>query len=53
MSETNLDLKLLMVFVDVVDAGSFTAAANLRDTDVAYISRQIKKVRTRVGERAV
>ncbi|KAB0285509.1 LysR family transcriptional regulator [Vibrio fortis] len=42
MSETNLDLKLLMVFVDVVDAGSFTAAANLRDTDVAYISRQIK-----------
>ena len=49
MSETNLDLKLLMVFVDVVDAGSFTAAANMRDTDVAYISRQIKKLEQGLG----
>lgn len=49
MSETNLDLKLLMMFVDVVDAGSFTAAANMRDTDVAYISRQIKKLEQGLG----
>lgn len=44
-----LDLKLLMVFVDVVDAGSFTLAAKLRDSDVGYISRQIKRLETELG----
>ncbi|EJL6751060.1 LysR family transcriptional regulator [Vibrio alginolyticus] len=44
-----MDLKLLMVFVDVVESGSFTAAAQLRETDVGYISRQIKKLETNLG----
>nr|WP_246861123.1 LysR family transcriptional regulator [Vibrio crassostreae] len=35
-----------MVFVDVVEAGSFTSAAQLRESDVGYISRQIKKLET-------
>ncbi|HDM8184768.1 TPA: LysR family transcriptional regulator [Vibrio harveyi] len=49
MNLNQLDLKLLMVFVDVVEAGSFTSAAKLRDSDVGYISRQIKRFETELG----
>jgi len=49
MNVNQLDLKLLMVFADVVEAGSFTAAARLRESDVGYISRQIKRLETELG----
>lgn len=38
------DPKLLQVFADVVDQGSFTKAADIRETNVSYITRQIKKL---------
>ncbi|MGR5237936.1 LysR family transcriptional regulator [Vibrio alfacsensis] len=49
MNLSQLDLKLLMVFVDVVEARSFTAAAQLRESDVGYISRQIKRLEKELG----
>ncbi|WCE31839.1 LysR family transcriptional regulator [Vibrio sp. SCSIO 43137] len=39
-----IDPKLLQVFADVVDQGSFTGAADVRETNVSYITRQIKKL---------
>lgn len=43
------DPKLLQVFADVVDQGSFTGAADVRETNVSYITRQIKKLETELG----
>ena len=39
-----IDPKLLQVFTDVVDQGSFSGAAKIRETDASYITRQIKKL---------
>ena len=39
-----VDPKLLQVFADVVDQGSFTKAAEIRETNVSYVTRQIKKL---------
>ncbi len=39
-----IDPKLLQVFADVVDQGSFTGAADIRETNASYITRQIKKL---------
>ncbi|WED23641.1 LysR family transcriptional regulator [Vibrio sp. JC009] len=39
-----IDPKLLQVFADVVDQGSFTGAADVRETNVSYVTRQIKKL---------
>ena len=44
-----LDPKLLQVFADVVDQGSFTGAADVRETNVSYITRQIKKLESDLG----
>lgn len=43
------DPKLLQVFADVVDQGSFTGAADVRETNVSYITRQIKKLESDLG----
>lgn len=44
-----VDPKLLQVFADVVDQGSFTGAADVRETNVSYITRQIKKLESDLG----
>jgi len=38
------ECKLLDVFIDVVEQGSFSRAAKLRKTDPAHLSRQIRKL---------
>ncbi|WP_375749106.1 LysR family transcriptional regulator [Vibrio sp. HN007] len=44
-----IDPKLLQVFADVVDQGSFTGAADIRETNVSYITRQIKKLESELN----
>ncbi|PSW13224.1 hypothetical protein C9J01_10235 [Photobacterium rosenbergii] len=44
-----VDPKLLQVFSDVVDQGSFTGAADLRETDASYVTRQIKKLESQLA----
>jgi DNA-binding transcriptional LysR family regulator len=44
-----VDPKLLQVFADVVDQGSFTGAADVRETNTSYITRQIKKLEAELG----
>lgn len=46
-----VDPKLLQVFVDVVRQGSFVNAANLRETDSSYVSRQIQKLEASLNVR--
>lgn len=46
---SKVDPKLLQVFADVVDQGSFTRAADLRETDASYVTRQIKKLENSLG----
>ncbi|WP_028116636.1 LysR family transcriptional regulator [Ferrimonas senticii] len=45
------DAKLLQAFVDVVEQGSFAAAAQLRDTDASHLTRQIKRLETGLNVR--
>lgn len=44
-----IDPKLLQVFADVVDQGSFTGAADIRETNASYITRQIKKLESELN----
>lgn len=46
-----VDPKLLQVFADVVDQGSFTGAADIRETNVSYVTRQIKRLESDLGIR--
>lgn len=43
------DSKQLLVFLDVVDQGSFVNAAKLRNTDPGRITKQIKQLESQLG----
>lgn len=49
LSMSKIDPKLLQVFVDVINQGSFTRAADLRETDSSYVTRQIKRLESCLG----
>jgi LysR family transcriptional regulator for bpeEF and oprC len=50
---TTIELKSLEVFVKVIQAGSFTRAADALHTQKAYVSRVVAQLEKKLGARLI
>src|SRR5690349_11230755 len=51
ISVMNIDLRLLKVFIQIVDAGGFTAAARLSGSSQPVLSRAVRQLEQELGQR--